>query len=292
MTRFLILALAAPLAAAAICNDGRCDGKLDPSKAKSDRAGPTAPVAGRTITLHLDDTLAMGYASVDGAAKGDQVWLDRTWDGGKTYDGKLVQTTSPQDGGWRTQMINNDDWAHRGIGALRACANAGGSVQCTAWARTKWNADTDATAAMTALGMYYIRDQGLFNINANSKWWISAIGFMALAEAIKRTGLDSYMYMLNDAYTLNERRERPDNLHRFRNDFNDDTAWWALAFIGVYDVTKTQSFSTWRASSLTGLARRGRPTRGARLRQGARAPAVCSGSALKIRAPLSPTACT
>src|ERR1700712_4110373 len=127
--------LTAPQAAAAaptVCSVF-CDTR-DPSLSRQD----TFPVADRVqnsrrISLHLSDADAMAWASIDNGAGGDSVWLDRTWDGGATWDGLLGKASVP--GTWtgtRTLMYNLADPSHHRRGMIRACGDAAG-VQCTDW---------------------------------------------------------------------------------------------------------------------------------------------------------------
>jgi predicted alpha-1,6-mannanase (GH76 family) len=111
-----------------------CDTR-DPSLAKQE----TFPVAnvnlnGRLLELHVDDADGMAWASVDNGVTGDQVWLDRSWDGGSTWDGLLGEASIPSTWtGTRTLMYNLADPDGHRRGMLRACANAG-AVTCTSWA--------------------------------------------------------------------------------------------------------------------------------------------------------------
>jgi hypothetical protein len=127
--------LTAPQAAAAattVCSVF-CDTR-DPSLSRQD----TFPVADRVqnnrrISLHLSDADAMAWASIDNGTAGDSVWLDRTFDGGATWDGLLGKASVPS--GWtgtRTLMYNLADPSHHRRGMLRACGDAAG-VQCTDW---------------------------------------------------------------------------------------------------------------------------------------------------------------
>src|SRR3954470_24762412 len=132
---------AAPLAV--IC-DKYCDAR-DPALAAGDREGASATAGSRRFSLHLDDGDDMGWAAVTGGAAGDQVWLDRSFDAGRTWasGSKLGATaTPPGSTGWRTLMYNADDWANKGVGLLRACGQPAGSgtIACTGWARPTWNA--------------------------------------------------------------------------------------------------------------------------------------------------------
>ena len=231
----MTLAIPATAAAAAdpICNT-YCDAR-DPAVAAGDRASVSADVSGRTLVLHLSDGDAMGWAAIDHVQPGDEVWLDRSFDGGETWtDGsRLGLTTAPSGvGGWRTLMYNNDDWANIGIGALRACGHAvdTGAVNCTEWARTTWNAANRTEAAATAMMAVYDPGTGLFR---NGGWWGSAVALSGVIRNIEVTGMSSYQYALGTTYNKNVGA----GLGQFRNEFSDDTGWWAMAWLDAHAHT-------------------------------------------------------
>src|ERR1039457_4865512 len=68
-----------------IC-DKYCDGR-DPALASGDRQALSTAIYGRSIVLHFDDPDDMAWASIDGGSAGDEVWMDRSWDGGSTWSG-------------------------------------------------------------------------------------------------------------------------------------------------------------------------------------------------------------
>jgi hypothetical protein len=111
----------------------QCD-TLDPSKAQQD----TFPVPvriqnGRQIRLHISDPDAMGWASIDAGTQGDSIWIDRSWDGGATWDGLLGKASIPASlTGTRTLMYNLVDPRNHRRGMIRACGDATG-VECTDW---------------------------------------------------------------------------------------------------------------------------------------------------------------
>ncbi|NED12181.1 glycoside hydrolase family 76 protein [Streptomyces sp. SID9124] len=227
----VVPATAAP--EAAVCNK-YCDAR-DPSLSPQERIPVTATVSSRTIALHIDDTDAMGWGSIDNGGEGDHVWLDRSMDGGRTWasGSKLGDTAVPAGGrGWRTQMYNVDDWNTQGVGALRACGQpvGGGAIACTPWARTTWNAGSRSTAAATALMMSYDRGTKLFGGNG---WWTAANALTAVIENIRITGMGSYRYAVADTYEKNVNAQGG----QFRNEYLDDTGWWGLAWIAAYDLT-------------------------------------------------------
>ncbi|CAG7640997.1 glycoside hydrolase family 76 protein [Actinacidiphila bryophytorum] len=220
-------------AAAAVCN-AYCDAR-DPALSTQDRKPVTAGIFSRTLTLHFDDADAMGWASIDNGNPGDEVWLDRSFDGGRTWSSgsKLGDTTTPAgQRGWRTLMYNVDDWGTEGVGALRACGKAGDrpDIACTAWARTTWNAGNRRTAAATALMMSYDRSTKLFGGNG---WWTAANALTAVIDDIRVTGMGSYRYAIAETYDKNLGAQGGN----FTNDYLDDTGWWGLAWIDAYDLT-------------------------------------------------------
>lgn len=224
---------AEPAPLAVVCNK-YCDAR-DPALAPSDREAVAVTLHGRRISLHFNDTDAMGWAAVSAAGQGDELWLDRSYDGGRTWgaDSRLGDTRVPAGaGGWRTMMFNVDDWANYGVGALRACGKAVGApeIACTAWARTTWNAWDRRTAAATALMQFYRHDTGLF---ATTGWWNAANALTAIIDNIRVSGMDSYRYAIANTYDRNVDA----GLGQFRNDYIDDTGWWAMAWIAAYDLT-------------------------------------------------------
>ncbi|MFE2943118.1 glycoside hydrolase family 76 protein [Streptomyces sp. NPDC059255] len=226
-------AAAAAAPAAAICNK-YCDAR-DPALSPQDRTPVSTTLFSRSIVLHFDDQDAMGWASTDNGSPGDEVWLDRSFDGGRTWSSgsRLGATTVPAgQRGRRTLMYNVDDWNTNGVGALRACGKAGDrtDIACTPWARTTWNAWDRRTAAATAQMQFYNNGTGLFDTTG---WWNSANALTAVIDNIRVSGMPSYSYAIANTYN------RQLNAHggQFRNDYIDDTGWWGLAWIAAYDAT-------------------------------------------------------
>ncbi|MCF3965332.1 glycoside hydrolase family 76 protein [Streptomyces fuscigenes] len=211
-----------------------CDTR-DPAVAVGPRTAATATVHGRAITLVLSDNDVMGFANIAGGGQGDEVWLDRSFDGGRTWasGSKLGDTRTPAGAtGWRTLMYNVDDWANTGVGALRACGQASGQpeIACTSWARVNRNAATPSTAAATALMMLYDKKTGLFESNG---WWTGANALTAIIDNIRISGMGSYAYAVPTTYDLNKNAQGGN----FTNNFLDDTGWWGMAWVDAYDLT-------------------------------------------------------
>jgi Glycosyl hydrolase family 76 len=219
--------------AAAVCNK-YCDGR-DPGLATGDRVPVTASVYGRVLQVHVDDTDAMAWGSVQNGQATDEVWLDRSWDGGRSWaDGSRLGDTAIPSGsaGWRTAQVNVDDWNAAGVGAVRACGKAGdrAEIACTAWTRSTWNAWDRRTAAATALMMRYDRGTGLFD---STGWWTSANALTAIIDDIQRSGMHSYQYAIASTYDKQVNAAQG----QFRDANLDDTGWWGLAWVAAYDVT-------------------------------------------------------
>ncbi|TDV47775.1 glycoside hydrolase family 76 protein [Actinophytocola oryzae] len=218
---------------AVICNR-YCDSR-DPALAGSDREPVSSTLYGRRFSLHVNDNDAMGWAAVTGGSPGDEAWLDRSFDGGRTWGSgsRLGAVRIPAGStGWRTAMFNVDDWNNRGVGALRACGKAADrpEIACTPWARSNWNAWDRRTSAATALMMLYRNDTGLFDTTG---WWNSANALTAIIDNIRVSGMSSYSYAIANTYDRNVNS----GLGQFRNDYVDDTGWWALAWVAAYDLT-------------------------------------------------------
>lgn len=229
----LSLLPAAPAAAAAVICNRYCDGR-DAALSPVDRQPVSATVWGRRIVLHLNDTDAMGWGTIENGNPGDRVWLDRSFDGARTFE-RLGEVAVPSgQRSRRTLMYNNDDWANQGIGALRACGKAGDrpEIACTAWARTTWNAWDRRTAAATALMAYYNRSNGLFSTTG---WWNSANALTAVIDNIRVSGMASYSYAIANTFSRHS---------SFNNEYLDDTGWWAMAWIAAYDLTGDSRYLT------------------------------------------------
>ncbi|HEY0806425.1 MAG TPA: glycoside hydrolase family 76 protein [Pseudonocardiaceae bacterium] len=216
-----------------IC-DRYCDTR-DPSVAASTRQVPSVADGTRSIALYLDDADDMGWAGTSGGGQGDEVWLERSFDNGRTWatGGKLGDTTTPAGyGGWRTLMYNADDWNNLGVGLLRACGLPAGSsvTACTTWYRTTWNARDRRTAAATALMENYNITDNLFDTTG---WWNAANAMTAVLDNIRTSGMGSYSYAIAHTYNTNLSVWNGN----FINAYNDDTAWWGLAWVDAYDLT-------------------------------------------------------
>jgi hypothetical protein len=222
----------APYANVNVCNV-YCDGR-DPAVAAGDRQVATATVWSRSIVLHSSDGDDMAWASINNGSPTDEVWLDRSFDGGQSWatGSKLGDTTVPAGyGGWRTLMYNADNPSARGVGALRACGKAGDRVEiaCTAWARPTTHAGTPTAASATALMQYWNTGIGRWNSAVSS--WQDANALTAMIDYIQRTGDSTYAYAI--AATYNDNLTSAD----YTGTYIDDTGWWGLVWLKAYGYT-------------------------------------------------------
>jgi hypothetical protein len=226
--------LQAPAQAATVICNRYCDGR-DAALSPADRQPVSSTLYGRRFVLHVNDNDAMAWGTIAGGQGGDEVWLDRSFDAGRSWaDGSRLGNVAIASGATtaRTTMFNVDDWNTRGVGALRACGKAGDrpEITCTAWARSTWNAWDRRTAAATALMMRYDRGTGLFDGNG---WWTSANALTSIIDNSRRSGMHSYDYAAATTYDKQINAAQG----QFRNEYLDDTGWWGLAWVDAYDLT-------------------------------------------------------
>ena len=222
--------------------DTLCDGTSPSQAAGDNQPVPSTTLYGRTIRLHVDQKDSMAWASIDTGGAGDEVWLDRSWDGGSTWpDGSSLGRTSTPSGatGTRTTMFATRD--PRGLlygGAVRACGREAGHQQgsCTAWVRP---APTRARAAADALMSSYDPYNGWWP----SSWWNSAATLTALIDFARTTGTHDDDWVIARTFDQNKgafaagvRSSDPVD-GDFISRSTDDSGWWAIAWLDAYDYT-------------------------------------------------------
>ncbi|MFI6038535.1 NlpC/P60 family protein [Streptomyces sp. NPDC051315] len=105
------------------CGDGTQPDSAGAWTAKS------ATLLGRTVELRYNSTTACAWGRIIGGTVGDEVWVDRSSDGGDTWDPMLGYTTVTSGGDAYTTQ-----WNDNGL-VMRACGTngKGGSIVCTGW---------------------------------------------------------------------------------------------------------------------------------------------------------------
>lgn len=224
-----------PAANTTVCNV-YCDTR-DPALSPGDRLGATATVWSRAITLHFDDADDMAWANLANGSPTDEVWLDRSFDGGATWasGSKLGDTTVPAgDTGWRTLMYNLDNPSAHGVGAVRACGKAGDrtDIVCTPWLRTTTHAGTAPAASITALMQYFNPGNGSWS---GGPGWQDANALTDLIDYMQLTGDSTYAYAIGLIYQDNGGAN-------FTDSYIDDTGWWGLAWLRAYQYTGNSAY--------------------------------------------------
>lgn len=213
-----------------VCNEGVCDG-ADPGSL-TPRLSPVSWAWYREITLQIAPNGRTAWATIDNGDDNDQVWIDRSWNGGATWDGKLGSTLIPANvGGWRTWMFSFDDPATGRAGWLRACGQARdtGEIGCTPWTRPGDGVGNMDQAAVDILRLGHNGD--------TQKWgpdngqWLSANALTATIDYMARSGDRRHVDLLNSILT-----KYPGGYPE-GNGYYDDYAWWGLAWIRAYDLT-------------------------------------------------------
>jgi predicted alpha-1,6-mannanase (GH76 family) len=240
---------------AAVC-DTVCDGATTGS-------GDTAPVpattlSGRTIALHVDYA-GTAWGTISGGRAGDEVWLDRSFDGGATWPGgSSLGRTSVGTGLTSAGTVRENIDDPRSLlygGAVRACGRAveGANGSCTAWARSTAH-PTDAAA--DALLWSYDPDTAWWP----SSWWNSAVALQTVIDYLRQSGAQRYTWIIDRSFSVNRvafpagARSGDPIDGDFVSRSTDDSEWWALAWLDAYDLTGNAAYLNEAATIATYVA--------------------------------------
>ncbi|MER7640394.1 glycoside hydrolase family 76 protein [Streptomyces sp. NPDC126522] len=222
--------------------DTVCDGTSAAQAAGDDQPIPSTTLYGRTIRLHVDQKNSMAWGSIDTGGAGDEIWLDRSWDGGSTWpDGSSLGRTSTPSGATTTRTAMYAARDPRGLlygGAVRACGREASHNEgsCTAWYRP---APTRPRAAADALMTSYDPYNGWWP----SSWWNSAATLTSVIDFAKTTGTHDYDWIIARTFDRNRgvfpagTRSSDAIEGDFISRAIDDSGWWAIAWIDAYDYT-------------------------------------------------------
>lgn len=222
--------------------DALCDGTDAGQAEGDDQPVPSTTLYGRTIRLHVDQRNSMAWASINAGGPGDEVWLDRSWDGGTTWpDGSSLGRTGIPAAADHTRTAMYVTRDPRGLlygGAVRACGREAGHQEgsCTAWVRP---APTRARAAADTLMASYDPYDGWWP----SSWWNSAATLTSLIGFARTTGTHDYDWAVARTFERNKGAfpaggRGSDAIEgHFISRSIDDSAWWAIAWIDAYDYT-------------------------------------------------------
>ncbi|MFJ8001030.1 glycoside hydrolase family 76 protein [Streptomyces sp. NPDC096310] len=225
-----------------VCDGSSCDGADPAGVPGDDTPVPSAGLFGRAISLHVDQRSGMAWGVIESGGAGDEIWLDRSWDGGTSWpEGSSLGRTSVRSGAAsaRTGLFATRD--PRGLlygGAVRACGREASHQEgaCTAWVRP---APTRARAAADTLMASYRTDEGWWR----SSWWNSAVALTSVVDFAERTGRRDFDWAISRTFEQNRgvfpagaRGSDPVEGH-FISRAVDDAAWWAVAWLAAYDYT-------------------------------------------------------
>ncbi|HSR83999.1 MAG TPA: glycoside hydrolase family 76 protein [Streptosporangiaceae bacterium] len=96
---------------------------------------------------------------------------------------------------------------------------------------TSVSAMSPQQAEMTELFTSYDPDTGLIG----SHWWQAAVALSSVETYAQTTGDTSYNGAIARAFAAHASS-------KFENNSNDDTAWWALAWLQAYDITHVRAY--------------------------------------------------
>jgi len=91
-----------------------------------------------------------------------------------------------------------------------------------------------ANAGIAALQRWYRPGTGLW---AGTGWWNSANALTAVIRYTALTGDESHADVIATTFTAAQRQHA-----NFVNTYYDDNAWWALAWIAAFDLTRDQRY--------------------------------------------------
>lgn len=99
----------------------------------------------------------------------------------------------------------------------------------------------DAAAVRAMMGFY---DQASGRWDPDAAWWQSGNALQALLDYVAATG--DRRYLARAAHTIAVQRAPlpwwPQGGGDFRADSTDDTGWWALALVRMYDLTRDREY--------------------------------------------------
>jgi|SRR5215472_3708927 len=119
---------------------------------------------------------------------------------------------------------------HR-VAALTALALAAVATFAGLTGSDTFDSKNPQQASMTVLFTSYDPSSGLIG----NHWWQAAVALSTLETYAQTTGDTSYDVAIARAFAVN-------SSSRFENSSNDDTAWWALAWLQAYDLTHVSSY--------------------------------------------------
>ncbi|KAL2143352.1 hypothetical protein VTI28DRAFT_10531 [Corynascus sepedonium] len=110
------------------------------------------------------------------------------------------------------------------------------------WLRPRLDLDTQAAAkaAIDAMNRaYYSSAEAIWS--RPDPWWLSGVALTSVIDYMRKTGSNDYMDQVNHIIQV-QRTQYSQNGGDFRAESTDDTGWWALAMIRMYDLTGNSAY--------------------------------------------------
>jgi len=222
-----------------ICNKF-CDGDAGSNQVANSRVAFSVDLFFRKISIFVSDSENVAFAKIENGDPNDEVWIDRSWNGGRSWeDGVRIGNIAIPSGSREvtTNLFNIDgSFSERQIGVLRACGKAGerDDIACTAWTRSAAHSGNPTEAAATGLMMDY-NGNGQWDTTG---WWNAANCLTTIIDYMKVTNDRTFIYAIDTTFEKNKNQFEGN----FCNDYLDDTAWWGLAWVGAFDLTGDQKY--------------------------------------------------
>jgi predicted alpha-1,6-mannanase (GH76 family) len=123
-----------------------------------------------------------------------------------------------------------------------AAALTVGAPPAGATSESKREARDRADAAVDAMMGFYDRETGRWDPEA--PWWQSGNALQALLDHMAETRSTEYMWAVENTVELQRKPLPwwPEGGGEFRADSTDDTGWWALAMVRLYDITRDPEY--------------------------------------------------
>jgi predicted alpha-1,6-mannanase (GH76 family) len=86
-----------------------------------------------------------------------------------------------------------------------------------------------SAAGLTTLQTWYVPETGLWQ---TTNWWNAANGVTVLVNYSKTSGSPEFLPVIANTF-----EHAPNKFPKYLNEYWDDEGWWALAWIGAYELT-------------------------------------------------------
>lgn len=110
-----------------------------------------------------------------------------------------------------------------------------GKPVCDMRPRQDLNAKAASKSAIDAMNSkFYSSSEAIWS--PSDPWWLSGVALTTIIDYMRKTNIRDYMDQVKDIIQV-QRTQWPSGGGDFRAESTDDTGWWALAMIRMYDLT-------------------------------------------------------